>query len=74
MEGCWERHPTDGLVEVKAPESKEWLLEWDIKKKGGNMGTVLVKRAWSHTGADYRYLRFVLGRLGGACKPRLSPP
>lgn len=31
MEGYLERHPTDGLVEVKAPESKEWLLEWDKK-------------------------------------------
>lgn len=34
MEGCWERCPAAGFVEVRASESKEWLLEWDKKPVG----------------------------------------
>lgn len=34
-EGCCERCPAAGLVEVRAPESHKWLLEWDKKKPMG---------------------------------------
>lgn len=33
-EGCCERCPAAGLVEVRAPESQKWLLEWDKKNHG----------------------------------------
>lgn len=70
IEGCWERCPTAGLVEVRASESKEQMFEWD-KKLVGKHGNSSGKESLKPHRGQLQVSEVYLGSHGGVCRAQL---